>query len=65
MTYGYVDEDGVALVDGGGTEILASHDDVTGPGGADLFLDDDGTVYMVYRKCYPAVYFNLSLNMLP
>ncbi|THH04191.1 hypothetical protein EW145_g5700 [Phellinidium pouzarii] len=45
---GFVDADGVALTDGGGTLILASHDGVFGPGGQDLLADSDGIV-MVYH----------------
>ncbi|KAK7052000.1 hypothetical protein R3P38DRAFT_2858032 [Favolaschia claudopus] len=36
------------MVIGGGV-ILPPHDSVLGPGGQDIFLDSDGTVYMVYH----------------
>ena len=50
---GYVDQSGAALIDGGGSLFLGSHDGITGPGGADLMLDNDGVI-VVYRT--------LSLN---
>ena len=45
---GYVDESGTPLINGGGTQFLAAHDGIYGPGGADLMLDNDGVV-VVYR----------------
>ncbi|KAF5379558.1 hypothetical protein D9757_009253 [Collybiopsis confluens] len=44
---GFVDASGVALTDGGGTLVLASHDSIIGPGGQDLMNDVDGVI-MVY-----------------
>ena len=46
----FVDQDGVALLDGGSTLVLETHGSVVGPGGQDLMTDTDGVV-MVYRKC--------------
>ena len=48
LTSGYVDADGVALEDGGGTLVLETHDGIYGPGGQDLMTDNDGVV-LVYR----------------
>ena len=46
---GYVDADGVALTDGGGSLVLGSHDNVIGPGGQDLLVDNDGPI-LIYRR---------------
>ena len=46
---GYVDANGVALTNGGGTLVLETHDDITGPGGQDLMIDNDGPI-LVYRE---------------
>ncbi|KAI5117914.1 hypothetical protein M0805_003606 [Coniferiporia weirii] len=48
LTSDYVDADGVALLSGGGTLILETHDSVVGPGGQDILTDDDGIV-LVYH----------------
>lgn len=48
LTSGYVDADGVALVDGGGTEVLASHGRYVGPGGQSVLTDVDGDL-LVYH----------------
>ncbi|WP_016698602.1 arabinan endo-1,5-alpha-L-arabinosidase [Actinoalloteichus spitiensis] len=37
----YVDRDGVPMLDGGGTQLLASHGDVRGPGGQSVLRDGD------------------------
>ncbi|KAI0785418.1 arabinanase [Irpex lacteus] len=58
----YTDQDGVALLDGGGTQILASHDQIFGPGGQDIFADDDGPI-LVYHW-YNATASYLGLNKL-
>ncbi|KAJ6466416.1 glycoside hydrolase family 43 protein [Mycena sanguinolenta] len=58
----YVDQSGVNLLNGGGTLVLASHDNVIGPGGQDLYLDTDGTV-MVYHYYTSAGTF-LGINLL-
>ncbi|KAF7346041.1 Arabinan endo-1,5-alpha-L-arabinosidase [Mycena sanguinolenta] len=58
----YVDQSGVDLLNGGGTLVLASHDNVIGPGGQDLYLDVDGTV-MVYHYYTSAGTF-LGINLL-
>ncbi|KAF9064781.1 glycoside hydrolase family 43 protein [Rhodocollybia butyracea] len=58
----YVDADGVALTDGGGTIVLESHGDIIGPGGQDLLNDVDGVV-MVYHYYTSAGTF-LGINLL-
>ncbi|KAJ7242826.1 glycoside hydrolase family 43 protein [Mycena haematopus] len=58
----YVDKSGVNLLNGGGTLVLASHDNVIGPGGQDLLTDVDGTV-MVYHYYTSAGTF-LGINLL-
>ncbi|KAF7365439.1 Arabinan endo-1,5-alpha-L-arabinosidase [Mycena venus] len=58
----YVDQSGVSGLNGGGTLVLASHDNVIGPGGQDLFTDVDGTV-MVYHYYTSAGTF-LGINLL-
>ncbi|EJD00719.1 uncharacterized protein FOMMEDRAFT_187204 [Fomitiporia mediterranea MF3/22] len=45
---GYVDANGVPLISGGGTLVLETHDGITGPGGQDLLVDDDGPI-LVYH----------------
>jgi arabinan endo-1,5-alpha-L-arabinosidase len=44
----YVDRGGVAMTQGGGTIVLATHGNVIGPGGQDIFSDTDGDV-LVYH----------------
>lgn len=48
----FTDRTGKRLTDGGGTTVLASHGDVTGPGGQDVLQDTDGTllVYHYYDR---------------
>jgi len=58
----YVDASGVSLLNGGGTLVLATHDNVVGPGGQDLFTDVDGTV-MVYHY-YTSAGTLLGINLL-
>ncbi|KAI0078239.1 glycoside hydrolase family 43 protein [Panus rudis PR-1116 ss-1] len=44
----YVDQAGVALTSGGGTLVLGTHDNIVGPGGQDVFDDNDGPI-LVYH----------------
>ncbi|KAH7338032.1 arabinanase [Rhizoctonia solani] len=44
ITGPYVDKSGVALMSGGGTQILASHGSIVGPGGQSVFRDKDGWI---------------------
>jgi arabinan endo-1,5-alpha-L-arabinosidase len=48
ITGPYVDRSGVAMTSGGGTEILASHGSIHGPGGQSVFTDVDGAI-LVYH----------------
>ena len=48
VTGPYYDRNGVPMMSGGGTEVLASHDNIHGPGGQDLFSDNDGDI-LVYH----------------
>ncbi|MEO3749886.1 arabinan endo-1,5-alpha-L-arabinosidase [Streptomyces sp. B6B3] len=41
ITGPYVDRNGTAMTSGGGTEILAGHDNIHGPGHQDVFADSD------------------------
>jgi arabinan endo-1,5-alpha-L-arabinosidase len=61
-TGGFVDQSGVALISGGGTLILGTHDNIVGPGGQDLFLDEDGPI-LVYHYYTPTGSF-LGINPL-
>ena len=47
LTGPYVDKSGHEMMKGGGTQILATHGTVHGPGGCDVILDGD-----VYRMIY-------------
>ncbi|KAF8963305.1 glycosyl hydrolase [Flammula alnicola] len=62
MPTGFVDQGGVPLIDGGGTLILGTHDNIVGPGGQDLFVDKDGPI-MVYHYYTPTGSF-LGINRL-
>ncbi|GAA2806289.1 arabinan endo-1,5-alpha-L-arabinosidase [Saccharopolyspora taberi] len=44
----YLDRDGKPMADGGGTEILAGHDTIIGPGGQSVMPDSDGDL-LVYH----------------
>jgi hypothetical protein len=44
----YVDKSGVSLLKNGGTQILATHDSIYGPGGQDVFTVGDGPI-LVYH----------------
>ena len=48
ITGPYVDRNGVDMMKGGGTQILASHDHVRGPGGEDVY-NDNGVYRMIYH----------------
>ncbi|KAJ7058158.1 glycoside hydrolase family 43 protein [Mycena amicta] len=58
----YVDQAGVSLLNGGGTLVLASHDNVIGPGGQDIYTDTDGPI-LVYHYYTSAGTF-LGINLL-
>ncbi|MFC7344745.1 arabinan endo-1,5-alpha-L-arabinosidase [Saccharopolyspora griseoalba] len=44
----YLDRSGTPMTEGGGTEVLASHDNVVGPGGQSVLGDSDGDL-LVYH----------------
>jgi arabinan endo-1,5-alpha-L-arabinosidase len=44
----YVDRGGIPMTQGGGTIVLATHGNIIGPGGQDIFSDTDGDV-LVYH----------------
>jgi len=48
VTGPYVDRSGTALTAGGGTELLAGHGSIHGPGGQSVIVDSDGDV-LVYH----------------
>ena len=45
----FVDRTGRAMLDGGGTQVVGTHDDVIGPGGADV-SDVDGRYRVVHHS---------------
>ncbi|KAF7331449.1 Arabinan endo-1,5-alpha-L-arabinosidase [Mycena kentingensis (nom. inval.)] len=47
-TGGFVDQAGVSLLNGGGTLVLGTHDNIVGPGGQDIMTDTDGPI-LVYH----------------
>ncbi|KAJ6466803.1 arabinanase [Mycena sanguinolenta] len=62
---GYGGEAGLAALDNGGTLILPAHDSILGPGGQDIFVDTDGTPYIVYHyKVGTALTHQIGLNKL-
>jgi arabinan endo-1,5-alpha-L-arabinosidase len=44
----FVDRNGTALINGGGTEILAGHDHIHGPGPEAVFSDVDSDILMYH-----------------
>jgi arabinan endo-1,5-alpha-L-arabinosidase len=62
VTGPYVDRNGVAMTSGGGTEILASHGDIHGPGHPAVMPDSDGWV-LVYHY-YTSAGSRLGINLL-
>jgi arabinan endo-1,5-alpha-L-arabinosidase len=54
----YTDESGTAMTSGGGTQILATHGNVIGPGGQSVMHDADGDL-LVYH------YYAASQNGTP
>ena len=48
ITGPYTDRNGTAMTSGGGTEILASHSPIIGPGGQSVLVDSDNTL-LVYH----------------
>lgn len=59
----FYDRDGVAMTDGGGTEILAGHGEVHGPGHQTVLADGDGDV-LFYHYYTPSDDAVLGINRL-
>ncbi|KAF8671175.1 Glycosyl hydrolases family 43 [Rhizoctonia solani] len=62
ITGPYVDESGVALMSGGGTEILGLHGSIIGPGGQSVFKDTDG--WVIDYHYYTSTGSLLGINLL-
>ncbi len=46
ITGPYVDRSGLPLLGGGGTEVLRGYNEFVGPGGGDVYVDGDRTLYV-------------------
>lgn len=53
-THGFIDQDGVDCINGGGTLVLPSHDQVYAPGGEGLFHDHKEGWIMYYHYLLPS-----------
>lgn len=62
VTGPYVDRNGVAMTAGGGTEILASHGSIHGPGHSAAMADSDAWV-LIYHY-YPSGASRLGINLI-
>lgn len=62
VTGPYVDRNGVAMTNGGGTLVLGTRNGVIGPGGQDVFTDADGPI-LVYHY-YTSTGHHLGINRL-
>jgi arabinan endo-1,5-alpha-L-arabinosidase len=62
VTGPYVDRNGVSLANGGGTEILASHGSIHGPGHPAVLRDVDGSVLFYHH--YPSGTSRLGINLI-
>jgi len=63
ITGPYVDRAGIPLTSGGGTEILATHGGVTGPGHEALFQDLDACVLAYHYYTSSAQGGRLGVNL--
>ncbi|MDY7099998.1 MAG: arabinan endo-1,5-alpha-L-arabinosidase [Actinomycetota bacterium] len=63
ITGPYVDRDGIPMIDGGGTEVLASHGAVHGPGHPAVLSDVDGDL-LVYHYYTDSGLAQLGINAL-
>jgi len=61
ITGPYVDKNGTALTSGGGTEVVATHDGIYGPGHPALLFDSDATV-LIYHY-YVSSGSRLGINL--
>jgi len=62
VTGPYTDQAGVALLSGGGTLILGTHDSVVGPGGQSVFKDTDA--WVIDYHYYTSTTSKLGINLL-
>lgn len=62
ITGPYTDRNGVAMTNGGGTEIMASHGSIRGPGHAALLSDTDG--WLLIYHYYTSGGSRLGVNLL-
>jgi arabinan endo-1,5-alpha-L-arabinosidase len=58
----FVDRNGTAMTAGGGTEVLAGHGDVHGPGGQSVIADTDGDVLVYHYYAGAAGIATLGIN---
>ncbi|RYP82663.1 hypothetical protein DL769_001570 [Monosporascus sp. CRB-8-3] len=63
VTGPYVDKSGKAMMDGGGTQMLASHGSIHGPGHNAVFTDNDADV-LVYHYYNDAGTAQLGINLI-
>lgn len=63
ITGPYVDKAGVAMTNGGGTEVLATHGSIHGPGHPSVFTDSDADV-LVYHYYDNAGTARLGINLI-
>ncbi|KAG9094502.1 hypothetical protein FRC06_010738 [Ceratobasidium sp. 370] len=61
VTGPYVDQAGLALMSGGGTLVLSTHDSVVGPGGQSVYKDSDAWV-IDYREYQDRPVIDLSVE---
>ncbi|KAK0464704.1 glycoside hydrolase family 43 protein [Desarmillaria tabescens] len=57
----YYDQDGVSLLEGGGTLVLESHDNIYGPGGQDVYEDSDGPILVYHYYTSSGSYLGINL----
>jgi arabinan endo-1,5-alpha-L-arabinosidase len=63
ITGPYTDQNGTPMTSGGGTQVLARHDNVIGPGHPAVMSDTDGTV-LIYHYYTPTGAARLGINLL-
>ena len=63
VTGPYLDRNGVAMTNGGGTQVLAGHGSIHGPGHSATFHDSDGDM-LVYHYYADSGTSYLGINLL-
>lgn len=63
ITGPYTDRNGVAMTNGGGTEVMASHGSIHGPGHPAVFKDSDADVFMYHYYANSGASF-LGINLI-